>query len=128
MMNASSISRTRELISAMILSAVAPIFSRSANDLNGVKMTPAFEAAVNAAVDGEGVIRILSYKIDRQIRDGSLVILLPDDELPPVPVWASEAIDLITSLVPAADLVGALAAQAEEALARASGAGRPAGR
>jgi nitronate monooxygenase len=49
-------------------------------------------------------------------------------ELPPVPVWASEAIDLITDLVPAADLVGALAAQAEEALARASGAGRPAGR
>ena len=39
--------------------------------------------------------------------------------LPPTPVWASEAIDLITDLVPAADLVGALAAQAEEALARA---------
>jgi nitronate monooxygenase len=42
-------------------------------------------------------------------------------ELPPVPVWASEAIDLITGLVPAADLVGVLAAEAEEALARASG-------
>jgi nitronate monooxygenase len=42
-------------------------------------------------------------------------------ELPPVPVWASEAIDLITGLVPAADLVAALAAQAEEALARAAG-------
>jgi nitronate monooxygenase len=41
--------------------------------------------------------------------------------LPPVPVWASEAIDLITGLVPAADLVGVLAAEAEEALARASG-------
>jgi nitronate monooxygenase len=40
-------------------------------------------------------------------------------ELPPTPVWASEAIDLITDLMPAADLVGALAAQAEEALARA---------
>ena len=47
-------------------------------------------------------------------------------ELPPTPVWASEAIDLITDLVPAADLVGALAAQAEESLARASGADRPA--
>ena len=47
-------------------------------------------------------------------------------ELPPTPVWASAAIDLITDLVPAADLVGALAAQAEEALARASGADRPA--
>jgi nitronate monooxygenase len=34
-------------------------------------------------------------------------------------VWASEAIDLITEVSPAADLVGALAAQAEEALARA---------
>ena len=38
-------------------------------------------------------------------------------DLPPVPVWASEAIDLITDLRPAADLVGALAAQAEEAMA-----------
>jgi nitronate monooxygenase len=40
-------------------------------------------------------------------------------DLPPAPVWASEAIDLITGLVPAADLVAALAAGAEEALARA---------
>jgi nitronate monooxygenase len=42
-------------------------------------------------------------------------------ELPPTPVWASAAVDLITDLVPAADLVGALATQAEEALARAAG-------
>jgi nitronate monooxygenase len=41
-------------------------------------------------------------------------------ELPPVPVWASEAIDLISDLRPAADLVGDLAAQAEQALARAA--------
>jgi nitronate monooxygenase len=40
-------------------------------------------------------------------------------EIPPLPVWASEAVDLITDLPPAADLVAALAAQAEEALARA---------
>jgi nitronate monooxygenase len=40
-------------------------------------------------------------------------------ELPPLPVWASEAVDLVTGLMPAADLVGALAAQAEEVLARA---------
>jgi nitronate monooxygenase len=39
-------------------------------------------------------------------------------DLPPVPVWASEAIDLITDLRPAADLVGELASQAEEALVR----------
>jgi nitronate monooxygenase len=40
-------------------------------------------------------------------------------DMPPLPVWAGEAIDLITDLPPAADLVGALAAQAESALARA---------
>lgn len=40
-------------------------------------------------------------------------------ELPPLPVWASEAIDLINDLPPAADLVGVLAAQAEQALAQA---------
>jgi nitronate monooxygenase len=34
-------------------------------------------------------------------------------------VWASEAIDLITTMSPAADLVAALAADAEQALARA---------
>jgi nitronate monooxygenase len=48
-------------------------------------------------------------------------------DLPPVPVWASEATDLITDLAPAADIVGALATQAEEALARAGGADRPVG-
>jgi nitronate monooxygenase len=36
-----------------------------------------------------------------------------------LPVWASEAIDLITAIVPAADLVGLLAMEAEEALGRA---------
>jgi nitronate monooxygenase len=41
-------------------------------------------------------------------------------DLPQSPVWASEAIDLITEITPAADLVGALAAQAEQALARAA--------
>ena len=40
-------------------------------------------------------------------------------DLPPLPVWASEAIDLINDLPSAADLVGVLAAQAEDALARA---------
>ena len=44
-------------------------------------------------------------------------------EVTPVPVWASQAIDLITGLVPAADLVALLAAHTEEALAAASGAG-----
>jgi nitronate monooxygenase len=41
-------------------------------------------------------------------------------DLPPLPVWASQAIDLIDDLPSAADLVAALAAQAEDALARAT--------
>ena len=39
-----------------------------------------------------------------------------------LPVWASEAIDLITHLAPAADLLAQLAEEAEAALARAAGA------
>ncbi|MFJ5637248.1 nitronate monooxygenase [Streptomyces goshikiensis] len=39
--------------------------------------------------------------------------------IPPMPVWAGEAVDLITDRPSAADLVAALAAQAEDALARA---------
>lgn len=39
--------------------------------------------------------------------------------IPPLPVWASEAIDLITDLPSAADLVPTLAIHAEDALARA---------
>jgi len=40
-------------------------------------------------------------------------------EIPPLPVWAGEAVDLITDLPSAADLVATLAAQAEDALRRA---------
>ena len=39
--------------------------------------------------------------------------------IPPLPVWAGEAIDLITDVPSAADLVTTLATQAEDALARA---------
>jgi nitronate monooxygenase len=42
-------------------------------------------------------------------------------DLPPLPVWAGEAVDLINDLPSAVDLVGALATQAEDALARAGG-------
>ncbi|MEO3754438.1 nitronate monooxygenase [Streptomyces sp. B6B3] len=42
--------------------------------------------------------------------------------VPPLPVWAGEAVDLITDLPSAEDLVTAMAAQAQDALARA---GRP---
>jgi nitronate monooxygenase len=41
------------------------------------------------------------------------------DDAALMPVWASEAIDLITDLLPAADLVALLAAEAEQALGRA---------
>ena len=40
-------------------------------------------------------------------------------DLPPLPVWAGEAVDLINDVPSAADLLGTLAAQAEQALARA---------
>lgn len=49
-------------------------------------MVNADEAAVSAAVDGEGIVRILSYKIQQEVREGKLVVLLPDDEPPAVPV------------------------------------------
>ncbi len=44
------------------------------------------------------------------------------DDMSVVPIWASEAIDLIHDLVPASDLVGVLAGEAEEALLIAAGA------
>jgi nitronate monooxygenase len=50
----------------------------------------------------------------RAYRDG-----VARGDLPPLPVWASEAVDLINDLPSAADLVGTLVAQAEDALARA---------
>ncbi|MGW4564627.1 NAD(P)H-dependent flavin oxidoreductase [Streptomyces sp. NPDC004561] len=40
-------------------------------------------------------------------------------EIPPLPVWAGEAVDLITDLPPAATLVTTLAEQAEASLSRA---------
>jgi nitronate monooxygenase len=50
----------------------------------------------------------------REYREG-----IARGELPAEPVWASQAIGLIHDLPPAAELVGVLAVQAEEALARA---------
>jgi DNA-binding transcriptional LysR family regulator len=49
-------------------------------------MVNADEAAVSAAIDGEGIVRIFSYKIQQEVQDGRLVVLLPNDEPPPVPV------------------------------------------
>jgi DNA-binding transcriptional LysR family regulator len=44
------------------------------------------EAAVSAAIDGEGIVQILSYKVQNEVAGGSLVVLLPECEPPPVPV------------------------------------------
>src|SRR4051812_891031 len=44
------------------------------------------EAAVSAAINGEGIVRIFSYKIQHEVSGGTLVVLLPEDEPPPVPV------------------------------------------
>jgi DNA-binding transcriptional LysR family regulator len=49
-------------------------------------MVNADDAAVSAAIDGEGIVQILSYKIQKEVEDGSLVVLLPNDQPPPVPV------------------------------------------
>ncbi len=56
-----------------------------------VQFTPRFsvnsiKGAVSSAVRGRGVTRMFSYHIADQIRDGSLQILLPNDEHPPLPV------------------------------------------
>ncbi|MFE2417091.1 NAD(P)H-dependent flavin oxidoreductase [Streptomyces hokutonensis] len=44
---------------------------------------------------------------------------LAQGDIPPLPVWAGEAVDLINDLPSATDLVNSLVTQAEEALARA---------
>lgn len=44
------------------------------------------EAAVSAALDGGGIIRVFSYKIQQEVHDGRLLVLLPHDQPPPVPV------------------------------------------
>jgi DNA-binding transcriptional LysR family regulator len=44
------------------------------------------EAAIGSAVDGHGVTRVYSYQVQREVRDGRLVLLLEDFEPPPLPV------------------------------------------
>lgn len=43
-------------------------------------------AAIDAALEGAGIIRVLSYQVDSAIADGRLVALLEDFWTPPVPV------------------------------------------
>jgi len=51
--------------------------------------------------------------------DASRTTVVCQGDLSVVPVWAGEAIDLITDLTPAADLVASIATEAEEALLHA---------
>jgi DNA-binding transcriptional LysR family regulator len=44
------------------------------------------ESAVLSAAEGSGIVRVLSYQVEQEVRDGRLVILLPDDEPAPLPV------------------------------------------
>jgi DNA-binding transcriptional LysR family regulator len=60
-------------------------------------MVNADEAAVGAAVDGEGIARILSYKIQQEVSDGRLVTLLPDDEPAAVPVNLVASVSRLTA-------------------------------
>jgi len=44
------------------------------------------EAMVRSAADGHGIVRVLSYQVDQEIRDGQLQILLKNAEPDPLPV------------------------------------------
>ena len=44
------------------------------------------EAAIDAAIDGIGITRVLSYQVADPVRRGALTILLADHEPPPSPV------------------------------------------
>jgi DNA-binding transcriptional LysR family regulator len=44
------------------------------------------EGAVASAIEGHGVTRVFSYHISKQVRDGTLRILLAEHEHPPLPV------------------------------------------
>ena len=44
------------------------------------------ELTIRSAVDGHGIIRVLSYQIDEEVRDARLQIILEDAEPAPLPV------------------------------------------
>lgn len=44
------------------------------------------DAMMRSAVDGHGIVRVCSYQIHDEIRDGRLVTVLPDFAAPPLPV------------------------------------------
>lgn len=44
------------------------------------------EAAIGSALEGHAIVRVLSYQIEQEIRDGRLVLLLEDSAPAPLPV------------------------------------------
>jgi DNA-binding transcriptional LysR family regulator len=44
------------------------------------------ESAVRSAAEGHGIVRVLSYQVEQEVRDGRLAILLSDAEPEPLPV------------------------------------------
>jgi DNA-binding transcriptional LysR family regulator len=56
-----------------------------------IRLTPrltvnGIDSAVRTAADGHGIVRVLSYQIDQELRDGRLVVLLKHAEPDPFPV------------------------------------------
>jgi DNA-binding transcriptional LysR family regulator len=49
-------------------------------------LTNSVEAAVDAALDGLGIVRALSYQVDAHVRAGRLRYVLPEFDPPAVPV------------------------------------------
>jgi DNA-binding transcriptional LysR family regulator len=49
-------------------------------------LTNSVEAAIDAAIAGAGITRILNYQSDQYVAEGKLRYLLPDLDPPPVPV------------------------------------------
>ena len=57
-----------------------------------IRITPrlsvnTIESTVRSAADGRGVVRVLSYQIEEEVRDGRLQIVLQDAEPDPLPVY-----------------------------------------
>ncbi len=44
------------------------------------------QAAINAAVQNFGITRVLSYQVNEELEHGKLEIILPEFELPPLPI------------------------------------------
>jgi len=49
-------------------------------------LTNSVEAAIDAALDGLGIARVLSYQVDAHVRAGRLRYVLPEFDPPVVPV------------------------------------------